>query len=87
MQAVYHASNEFTAQLVVDLLRSEGIDSRIHGAFLVGGAGELPLGGLVRVVVADDDATRASAIVASWEAAPIPTDEEMDALATDLRRA
>jgi predicted dehydrogenase len=83
MQAIYHANNEFTAQLVVDLLRSEGIDGRIHGAYLAGAAGDLPVGGLVRVMVADADAERASAIVARWDALPVPTDAEMDALSED----
>jgi hypothetical protein len=80
MQAIYHASNQFTAQLVVDLLGSEGIDGRIHGAYLAGAAGELPLAGLIRVMVADADAERASAIVAHWDALPVPTDAEMDEL-------
>ena len=83
MHAVYHASNQFNAQLVVDLLRSEGIDARIHGAYLAGAAGELPLGGLIQVMVADAEADGASAIVAQWDALPVPTDAEMDELSAD----
>ena len=29
MQAIYHAPNQFNAQLIVDLLQSEGIEARI----------------------------------------------------------
>lgn len=76
MQAVYHAANQFNAQLVVDLLQSEGIDARIHGAYLAGAAGDLPFGGLIRVMVDDVDAERAEAIVAHWEALPVPEDDE-----------
>jgi hypothetical protein len=83
MQTVYHASNEFTAQLIVDLLRSERIDAQIHGAWLAGAAGELPLAGLIRVLVADADADRAGVIVAAWEALPVPTDAEMIELSAD----
>jgi hypothetical protein len=83
MQTVYHASNEFTAQLIVDLLRSEGIGARIHGGYLAGAAGELPFGGLIRVTVEDADAERGAAIVARWDALPVPTDAEFADLANE----
>ena len=81
MHAVYHAANQFNAQLVVDLLHSEGIVARIHGAYLAGAAGELPLAGLIRVMVEEDDKTLAETIIARWEALPVPTDEELEHLA------
>jgi hypothetical protein len=83
MQAIYHASNQFNAQLIVDLLQSEGIAACIHGAYLAGAAGELPFGGLIRVMVDDDDAGRAEAIVAHWEALPVPTDAEFEDMPVD----
>jgi hypothetical protein len=83
MQAIYHAANQFNAQIIVDLLQSEGIDARIHGAYLAGAAGDLPLGGLIRVMVDDDDASRAEAIVAHWEALPIPDDTELEDTSND----
>lgn len=76
MQAIYHAANQFNAQLIVDLLQSEGIAARIHGAYLAGAAGELPFGGLIRVMVDDVDGERAAAIVAHWDALPVPEDDE-----------
>jgi hypothetical protein len=78
MQAVYHAANQFHAQLIVDLLQSEGIVARIHGAYLAGAAGDLPLGGLIRVMVDEHDAERAETIVAQWEALPVPDDDELE---------
>ena len=78
MQAIYHATNQFNAQLIVDLLQSEGIDARIHGAYLAGAMGELPFGGLIRVMVDDAAADRAKVIVAQWEALPVPGDDEME---------
>jgi len=83
MQAIYHAANQFNAQLIVDLLQSEGIEARIHGAYLAGAAGDLPLGGLIRVMVDDDDAGRAEAIVAHWDALPVPEDAELENMSDD----
>jgi hypothetical protein len=83
VQAIYHASNQFNAQLIVDLLQSEGIDARIHGAYLAGAAGELPLGGLIRVMVDDLVADRARAIVAYWEALPVPEDDDLEEMPVD----
>jgi hypothetical protein len=83
MRAIYHAANQFNAQLIVDLLQSESIAARIHGAYLAGAAGELPLGGLIRVMVDDRDSDRADAIVAQWEALPVPEDAELDDLSAD----
>jgi len=84
MQAIYHAPNQFNAQLIVDLLQSEGIEARIHGAFLAGAVGELPFGGLIRVMVDDADGERAGAIVAHWEALPVPDDDDMEDMPADV---
>ena len=83
MQAIFNASNQFNAQLIVDLLQSEGIDAHIHGAYLAGAMGELPFGGLIRVMVDEADADRAKLIVAQWEALPVPEDDEMDDISFD----
>jgi hypothetical protein len=64
MQSIYQPANQIEAQLVVDLLESEGIHAVLQGAFLTGAIGDLPAGGLLRIMVADDDAGRARDIMA-----------------------
>jgi hypothetical protein len=39
----------------------------VQGEFLQSGAGELPLGGLVAVAVADEDVAIAREIIEDWE--------------------
>jgi hypothetical protein len=63
MQTIYQPANQIEAQLVVDLLESEGIHAIISGSFLTGAIGDLPAGGLVRIMVDDDDAERAREIM------------------------
>lgn len=58
-----------------DLLQQEGITTRIDGAYLQGGIGELPASGLVRLVVEDDDYAQARIIIKRWEATEIPISE------------
>lgn len=76
MQIVYHAANSADAQLVRDLLAQEGLQSFVFGGALEGGAGLLPVGGSVRVEVADDQAAEARAIIVQWQAAAVPADED-----------
>lgn len=51
MKVAYHAASVIDAQLVVDLLSAGDIPAHVQGSFLSGGAGELPVGELVRVWV------------------------------------
>ena len=67
MKQAYHAANPVDAQLAVDLLASEGIQAHVQGNFLSGAAGELPVGELLRVWVADADLDRAKALLATRE--------------------
>lgn len=81
MQIVYQAAHSADAQLVRGLLAQEGIGSFVFGGALEGGAGLLPVGGSVRVEVADEDAERAREIIERWQAAEVPPsdDDEDDA--------
>jgi|GEM_PF-377653 len=81
MQIVYQAAHSADAQLVRGLLAQEGIRSFVFGGALEGGAGLLPVGGSVRVEVADEDLERARAIIDEWQAADVPAsdDDEDDA--------
>lgn len=69
MKTVFECGFGVEAHLVSDLLRSEGIDNTVLGEYLQGAAGELPVGRLVRVVVRDEQADRARAVIADWERA------------------
>lgn len=69
-RTVYEAANAVEAQMLQDLLKQDGIATRIDGAFLQGAVGELQAGGLVRLVVEDDDDhARARAVIERWERA------------------
>ena len=48
----------------------------VNGGLLEGGAGELPMNGLVTVSVADEHEARALAVVREWESMPVPPDDE-----------
>ena len=66
VKQVYHAANPVDAQLAVDRLAAEGIHAHTQGQFLSGAAGELPVGELLRVWVADDaHVARAKSILAA----------------------
>jgi predicted metal-dependent HD superfamily phosphohydrolase len=67
VKQAYHAANPVDAQLAVDLLASEGIQAHVQGNFLAGAAGELPVGELLRVWVAEADVARAKALLAERE--------------------
>jgi hypothetical protein len=71
VKQAYHAANPVDAQLVVDLLASEGIDAFVQGQFMTGGIGELPVGELLRVWVGDEDVARARACIAERGARPL----------------
>lgn len=78
MQIVYQAAHSADAQLVRGLLAQEGIRSFVFGGALEGGAGLLPVGGSVRVEVADEDVERARAIIEQWQAAEVPQSDDDD---------
>ncbi|MDO9004320.1 MAG: DUF2007 domain-containing protein [Aquabacterium sp.] len=73
MKTVYNAANVLEAQMLLDVLRQEGITAHLRGAYLQGAMGELPAAGLVRLEVAEEDHLRAREAIDRWEAAsPVP---------------
>jgi hypothetical protein len=76
METVYSTTLAFHAQMICDLLISAGVPARVDGSFLQGISGEVPLGNAVRVRVDPARAGEARAIIAEWESAEIPSDEE-----------
>jgi hypothetical protein len=68
MQRVYQAANSVEAHMVVHMLEQAGMDAHVQGEHLQSGAGELPVGNLVAVAVADEDVTKAREVIREWEA-------------------
>jgi hypothetical protein len=68
LKTLYEASNALEAQMLLDLLKQQGLTAQVHGALLTGAMGDLPLAGLVRLVIAPEDHARARAVIDAWEA-------------------
>lgn len=69
MQIIYRAESIIDANLVKAALETAGIMAFINGEYLTGGIGELPVSGLVNVMVADIDIERAQPIAEEVDAA------------------
>jgi len=76
MESVYETSFAFHAQMIFNLLTAAGVPARVDGSYLQGIGGEIPLGNAVRVRVEPARAAEARAIIAEWESAAIPSDDE-----------
>ncbi len=76
MKTVYESTLAIDAQMIHGLLASAGIPARVDGAYLQSIGGEIPLGNAVRVRVPPEREAEARSIIAEWERAPIPTDEQ-----------
>jgi hypothetical protein len=69
MKIVYRAENIIDANLVKNALADEGIGAFVGGHYLTGAAGELPVSGLVNVMVAESEWPQARAIAERIDAA------------------
>lgn len=67
MKTLYEAANALEAQMLLDLLKQEGLNAEIHGAQLQGAVGGLPAAGLVRLVIAEENYPAAREIVERWD--------------------
>lgn len=65
MRAIYDAENLLDAHLVKGLLEEHGIAAFVSGLYLTGALGELPVAGLVSVMVSDDAVAAASEVIAA----------------------
>ncbi|MEX2150016.1 MAG: DUF2007 domain-containing protein [Steroidobacteraceae bacterium] len=72
MRTVFEPSNALEGHMLQDLLKQRGITSRLDGAQLQGGVGELPAAGFVRLVVDDEDYESARVVVDEWESTAGP---------------
>lgn len=79
MKIIYRAENIIDANLVKNALASEDIVAFVSGEYLTGAAGELPVGNLVNVMVADYDIESARRIAGEVDAAlrtPLADDDD-----------
>ena len=74
MQRIHEPADLMEAQMLISMLRSEGIDVYLQGEDLVGGMGELPALGLLGLMVEDEDAQHARELISSYQQAT-PIDE------------
>lgn len=72
MRTVFEPSNALEGHMLQDLLKQRGISSRVDGAQLQGGVGELPVTGFIRLIVDDEDYDSARAIIDEWESTVVP---------------
>lgn len=85
MQRVYEPQDLLEAELLVGMLASEGVEAHLTGRDLVGAIGELPAGGLLGLLVDNEQAARARGLIAAYNAAqPLPVDEADTELGTLL---
>ena len=76
MKSVFEASLGIEAHMIKNLLAMNDVESEIFGEHLQGGIGDLQPGGIIRVMVADEDYPTAHKIVADWEASQPPINYE-----------
>ena len=78
MHVIYQADNLFDAHLVKHALEDAGIPAFVFGEQLLGGMGELPLFGVLRVCVPDLARPEAEQIVAGLDLGSLPDDPIFD---------
>lgn len=75
MQRIHEPLVLGEGELLVRMLASEGIRAHLLGEHLLGAHGELPLAGLLVILVADEDAQCARQLIAEYNAAmPLPVE-------------
>ncbi|QEY64823.1 DUF2007 domain-containing protein [Metapseudomonas lalkuanensis] len=78
MRRIYEPRDLIEAELLMGMLASEGVEAYLAGGHLLGGIGELPVSGLLGLLVEDEDAERASGLIAAYNAAQPLASEEPD---------
>lgn len=76
MQRIYEPQDLLEAELLQGMLASEGVAAHLTGRDLVGAIGELPVCGLLGLLVEDDQAERACRLIAEYNAAQPLSGEE-----------
>lgn len=76
MQRVYEPRDLLEAEMLRGMLAAEGIEAFLSGRHLIGAVGELPVAGLLGLMVDDEQAERARQLIAEYNGAELlPGDE------------
>ncbi|MFJ3486407.1 DUF2007 domain-containing protein [Pseudomonas sp. NPDC090202] len=76
MRKIYEPENLMEGELLKGMLASEGIEAHITGRHLLGAIGDLPVSGLLGLMVDDDQAERARQLITEYNGAfPLAGDE------------
>lgn len=67
MKEVYSPANAAEAHMLAHMLDEHGIAAHVMGEQLQGGVGELPAGGFIKLMVADEDHAKARELILAWE--------------------
>lgn len=78
MIKIYAADNSLEAYMILNLLQQQEIEGRVEGEYLQGGIGELPPGGIVKVLVNDQDMEKARAVIEEWESKQPPVENNSE---------
>jgi predicted Fe-Mo cluster-binding NifX family protein len=76
MKSVYEASHSVEAHMILHLLEQGGLKAVVQGEYLQGAIGELPVTGLVKVMVNAEDYEEAREIIELWESGEIESGPE-----------
>lgn len=74
MKQVYSPTNSAEAHMLAHQLEIAGIKAFVHGEQLQGAAGDLPAGGVIQLLVADEDYDEARRLLDKWDASPAASD-------------
>ncbi|WP_313223735.1 putative signal transducing protein [Stutzerimonas nitrititolerans] len=76
MQRIYEPRDLLEAEMLIGMLAGEGIEAFLTGRHLIGAVGELPVSGLLGMMVADEEAEHARLLIDEYNGAqPLPGDE------------
>lgn len=79
MKLLYEAQNNIEAHMILNLLEQAGLNARIDGEYLQGGAGELQASGTARIMINEDLYSEAKIIIEQWDTAqPLKAPEVPD---------
>ncbi|PCI54954.1 MAG: hypothetical protein COB36_08870 [Alphaproteobacteria bacterium] len=67
MHYIYSADNAAEAHMIMHMLEREGIETQIHGEYLQGAVGEIPVTGHIKLSVTESNVTKARESIKKWE--------------------